>query len=88
MKAKVKLGQAVHIVWLDSHSVGSTVWMIQDEAGEPVLPPIQALGFVVANTSERLVLAGHTGGGQVACVMAIPQGCIVRITKLTQVKRV
>lgn len=86
--AKLKQGQPVHIVWRDSHFFGGSVWVDKEQAAELALPEIHALGFIIADESDRLVLAGHIGGGLVASVMSIPRSCIVQVTKLTQVKNV
>ncbi len=86
MKAKLKPGTPVHIVWLDSQTSIEKVWIDRADADTLSLCEIRALGFVLSDKPDSLVLAGHIGGKSATCLMVIPRGCITHITELTQVK--
>ena len=83
---KLKLGQAVYIVWMDAQSTTSKVWHSREEAQEMLLYPIYALGFVLADKPDRIVLAGHVGGESAAGIMVIPRGSIAKLIKLKGVR--
>lgn len=68
----------IYVKWVDSISYGSSVWtnkdvVVKSEAGLPVL---ESVGFLLKETADAVVIAGHVGDGSISGDMSIPKVAI------------
>ena len=75
---KIEKGQGVHVIWLDSSSLGRG-WIYEDEIGTHGIKPkvIESLGFAYDLTDQALALTStRSKSGGIISPVIIPLCCI------------
>jgi hypothetical protein len=78
---KIEKGQCIHVDWLDSSYLGGGGWVYGDLVAKA--KEIESVGFVI-DASEDAILIAPTQSSSGGCLspVAIPFGCIVKITHI------
>lgn len=84
----MKARPLVLVEWLDSSS--SNKWKRAEELVAEADTPMRcrSVGYVVARTKSQITLAAHVSGGHdmfgehVSGDISIPNGCVVKVTRL------
>lgn len=70
----------VHVVWADAYSTDA--WTRLTELGTDV-SVCHSVGFLVSRSAKSIVVAGTVSeDGEACCVMHIPKGMVMSITKV------
>lgn len=84
---KIKKGNLIEVVWLDSYTEEANCWVTPREAGHSELVVARSVGYYIGKAKGLIRLAAdqlyeEDKVTRVNRLMAIPRGCVTEIRRL------